>query len=133
MRMEMQGHVYPPYLLKIDEDLAKKFLRSMGLESESENVPPTYLIFLRGEAHGVNLFTDLDIPRNRALHGGQKYEWFSPIQWDDSMEVTAKVVTITEKTTKSGPLWIADVEYDYTRAADGELVLRELTRIIKRS
>src|SRR3546814_7539900 len=72
----------------------------MGLQSESENVPPTYLIFLRGEEHGVNLFTDLDIPRNRALHGGQKYEWFSPIQWDDSMEVTARVVTITEKTTK---------------------------------
>src|SRR3546814_20391745 len=100
----------------------------MGLQSESENVPPTYLIFLRGEAHGVNLFTDLDIPRNRALHGGQKYEWFSPIQWDDSMEVTARVVTITEKTTKSGPLWIADVEYDYKRAADGQLVLGELTR-----
>lgn len=133
MKMELQGHVYPPYPLKIDKDLAEKFLRSMGLQSESETVPPTYLIFLRGEAQGVNLFTDLDIPRNRALHGGQKYEWFSPIQWDDSMEVTAKVVTITEKTTKSGPLWIADVEYDYKRAGNGELVLRELTRIIKRS
>src|SRR3546814_13539566 len=77
MRMEMQGHVYPPYPLKIDKGLAEKFLRSMGLQSESENVPPTYLIFLRGEAHGVNLFTDLDIPRTRALHGGQKYEWRS--------------------------------------------------------
>ncbi len=133
MRMEMQGHVYPPYPLRIDKGLAEKFLRSMGLQSELGDVPPTYLIFLRGEAKGVNLFTDLEIPRNRALHGGQKYEWFSSIQWDDNMEVTAKVVSITEKTTKSGPLWIADVEYDYKRVSNGELVLRELTRIIKRS
>jgi len=130
--MEMQGHVYPPYRLRIDKGLASKLLRSMGME-ETDAVPATYLIFLRGEAQGVNLFTDLDIPRNKALHGGQKYEWFEPIGWDDTLQVTATVEKITEKTTKSGPLWIADVVYDYQRESDGKPVLRELTRIIKRS
>ena len=133
MRMEKQGYVYPAYQLKPNRDLGEKLLRSMGVDANPETVPPTYMIFLRGEAHGVDLFKDLDIPRNRALHGGQKYEWFGPIGWDDTLDVTAKVVRITEKTTKNGPLWIADVEYDYKSAESGKLVLRELTRVIKRS
>lgn len=131
--MEKEGYVYPTYRLKPSQELAKKFLESMGLEADMSAVPPTYMIFLRGEAHGVDLFKDLDIPRNKALHGGQKYEWFAPIAWGDTLEVTATVAKIVEKSTKGGPLWIADIVYDYVDAASGRLALRELSRIIKRS
>ncbi|TAL76173.1 MAG: hypothetical protein EPN76_12515 [Burkholderiaceae bacterium] len=133
MRKEKEGHVYTPYRLKPNKELAKKLLCSMGLEPDLSIVPPTYMIFLRGEACGVDLFKDLDIPRNRALHGGQRYEWFAPVGWEDAFDVTAKVVAITEKATKNGPLWIADIEYDYVNVASGKLALRELSRIIKRS
>jgi hypothetical protein len=132
MRMQMQGHVYPVYQLQPDKALAAKMLQSMGETRDPDTVPPTYLIFLRGESHGVDLFKDLDIPRDRALHGGQRYEWFEPIDWDTVLEVTTTVRSITEKTTKSGMLWFADVEYDYVNAHTKRLALRELTRIIKR-
>ena len=71
--------------------------------------------------------------RELALHGGQRYEWFAPIGWNDDVQVTATVLKIVEKTTKNGPLWIADIQYDYALANTGELAVRELTRIIKRS
>jgi 3-methylfumaryl-CoA hydratase len=78
-----------------------------------------------------DLFTDLGIPRERALHGGQRYEWFAPVGWDDELEVVTTIRKITEKAGKSGTLWFADVDYDY-RLADGRLALRETTQIIER-
>ena len=132
MRMDRQGFVYPPYRLRIDRELAAQYVAAQGVGNADDQVPPTYMIFLRGESHGVDLFVDLDIPRQRALHGGQRYEWFAPIGWDDAFDVTARVVKMTQKTSKSGPLWFADVEYEYRNADSGELALRELTRIIER-
>ncbi len=133
MRKEREGHIYPAYRLKPSRDLAHKYVASQGAPVELSAVPLTYMIFLRGEAHGVDLFRDLDIPRNKALHGGQRYEWFAPIGWDDEVQVTASVLKIVEKATRNGPLWIADVQYDYTLAGTRQLAVRELTRIIKRS
>ena len=133
MRMARQGHVYPAYTLRPNRDLAQKYLASQGAPADLSAVPLTYMIFLRGEAHGVDLFQDLDIPRNKALLGGQRYEWLAPIGWDDEVQVIASVLKIVEKTTRNGPLWIADVQYDYTLANTRQLAVRELTRIIKRS
>ena len=132
MRKEMEGHVYPSYRLKPNREMARQYLESQGTAADLGEVPLTYMIFLRGETRGVNLFRDLDIPRTKALHGGQRYEWFRPIGWDDEVEVTAKVLTVTEKSGRNGTVWIADIEYSYCLAATGEPALREITRIIKR-
>jgi hypothetical protein len=133
MRMDRAGHVYPPYRLRPNRRLAKQFLTGLGLAGETDRVPPTYMIFLRGETLGVDLFKDLDIPRQKALHGGQRYEWFALIDWDDELNVTATIEKITEKQGKRGPVWFADVRFDYRRVDDDTLVLRELTRLIKQS
>ena len=131
MHKHLEGHVYPAYKLTVDRTLAAQYMESQGSPA-GPGVPATYMIFLRGEPHGIDLFKDLDIPRDKALHGGQRYEWFAPIGWDDEVTVTVTVRKITEKQTKSGQLWFADVRYDYA-LADGRPALRELTRIIKRS
>jgi len=133
MRMERSGHSYPPYRLKPDRALARKFMAGLGIDGDPERVPPTYMIFLRGETLGVDLFADLDIPRQKALHGGQRYEWFKPIGWDDELAVHAKVDKIVEKQGKRGPVWFADVTFDYRRVSDDKLVLRELTRLVRQS
>jgi hypothetical protein len=133
MRKEREGKTYPAYRLRPDRGLAAKYLAAQGAPEDLAAVPLTYMIFLRGEAHGVDLFKDLDIPRDKALHGGQRYEWHAAIGWDDALDVTATVERITEKAGKNGTLWFADVAYDYRRARDGVLALREITRIIKRS
>lgn len=131
MRVELQGRVYPPFRLRPDRDKARKFMIALGA-SELNKLPLTYLVFLRGETLGVDLFTDLDIPREKALHGGQRYEWFAPVSFDDELSVTARIDKVTEKAGKRGPIWFADISFEY-RKANGELALREITRLVKQS
>ena len=133
MNMDLEGHVYPPYRLRADRARAAEMLSGMGIERVPGEVPPTYFIFLRGEKHGVDLFADLDIPREKALHAGQRYEWVSPIGWDDELEVRVRIDRLAAKEGKSGKLWFADVVYEYRHAATGALALRETTRLVKRS
>lgn len=136
MNMQLAGKVYPPYRLKPDRALAAKMLAGQGLggapEAGPAAVPPTYFIFLRGETRGVDLFGDLDIPRERALHAGQRYEWHAPVGWDDEVEVTARIAKLTAKESRGGTLWFADVEYEYRLLPARTLALREITRLVKR-
>ncbi len=134
MNMQLEGKVYPPYRLKPDRALAAKMRAGQGLGAvpSTAPVPPTYFIFLRGETRGVDLFTDLDIPREKALHAGQRYEWFAPVGWDDEVEVTARIAKLTAKESKSGKLWFADVEFEYRLHPSRRLALREITRLVKR-
>ena len=132
MNMHLDGKVYPPYLLRPDRALAAKMLAGQGLPAESATVPPTYFIFLRGETRGVDLFADLDIPREKALHAGQRYEWLAPIGWDDEVEVTVRIAKLSAKEGKGGKLWFADVEYEYRALPARTLALREITRLVKR-
>jgi hypothetical protein len=133
MRTELQGTTYPNYRLSPDRELARKFMAGMGIDEVPMQVPLTYLIFLRGERRGVDLFKDLEIPRQKALHGGQRYEWFAPVAWDDLLDVTVKIDSITEKQGKRGPIWFADISYEYRRVHDGALVVREVTRLVKQA
>lgn len=131
MNMNMQGHIYPTFRLKPDRALAEKFLRGQGASPDLSTVPPTYMIFLRGEQRGANVFSDLGIPREKALHGGQRYEWHDQIRWDDELDVTVTVEKVVEKDGRGGKIWFADVSFDYARL-DGNKVLREITRLIER-
>jgi N-terminal half of MaoC dehydratase len=132
MKVEMQGYTFPPYFLKPNLELARSYLLSLSDEIDLSYVPLTYMIFLRGEVHGVDLFKDLDIPRKKALHGGQRYEWFEPIKWDDELKVEVTVTKIVEKESKSGKLWFTDLQYDYFNVSSNQIVIREITRIIKK-
>lgn len=131
MRLDLEGKIYPPFRLVPDRAMAAAMYRAMGL-AEPDAVPPAYLLFLRGETRGVDLFADLDIPRARALHGGQRYEWRAPVGWDDALDVTATVTRLAAKEGKGGRLWFADVRFDYRRARDGVLAVIELTRLVER-
>jgi len=132
MDMSKQGYVFPPFQVTPDRDLARDFLLGQGADPGTDHVPPTYLIFLRGETRGANLFEALDIPREKALHGGQTYEWHAPVAWEEPLDVTAKVETMTEKTGRNGSIWFADVSFEY-RKPGGELAVREVTKLVKRS
>lgn len=135
MKAAMARHVYAPYRLRADRAMAQRLLRALGADTDAQQqlstVPPTYLIFLRGERLGVDLFADLDIPREKALHGGQRYEWFAPVTFDDDLDVTVRVESVTQKQGKRGAIWFADVSFEYRRVRDGVLAVRELTRLIK--
>ena len=131
MNMQLEGKVYPPYRLRPDRALAAKMLAGQGRAAPASG-PPTYFIFLRGETRGVDLFTDLDIPREKALHAGQRYEFLAPIGWNDEVEVTTRIAKLAAKEGKGGKLWFADVEYEYRVLPARTLALREITRLVKR-
>lgn len=131
MDMSKQGHVFPTFQVTPDRAMAAQFLQGQGASPDTETVPPTYLIFLRGETRGADLFEALDIPREKALHGGQTYAWHAPVAWDVPLDVVARVDSIVEKSGKSGTVWFADVSFEY-RNPDGTLAVREVTKLVKR-
>lgn len=131
MNVEKQGVSFPSYTVVPNRHLADLITRGTGIDRVPDNVPPTYMIFLRGESVGVNLFEELDIPRQKALHGGQRYDWVRPVEWDDTLTVTARVASIVEKQGKSGRIWFADIEFAYDDS-QGKRVLTEITRLIER-
>jgi hypothetical protein len=133
MNMQLEGHVYPAFRLRADRTRAGEMLAGMGIAAPPAEPPPTYFIFLRAASHGVDLFKDLDIPREKALHAGQRYDWLAPIGWDDELEVTARIEKLTAKEGKAGKLWFADVVFEYRLVRSGALALREVTRLVKRS
>ena len=132
MDMSKQGHVFAPFQVTPDRVMAAAFLEGQGADPKSETVPPTYLIFLRGETRGVDLFDALDIPREKALHGGQTYEWHAPVDWGETLTVVATVDSMVEKSGRNGTVWFANVTLDYSKA-DGTLAVREVTKLVKRS
>jgi len=127
MNMQLEGKVYPPYRLRPDRALAAKMYSGQGLAGAPAEVPPTYLLYLRGETRGVNLFVDLDIPRDRALQAGQRYEWFAPIGWDDELEVTARIKKLTAKEKEE--LTELEKEYKSKRKLIQEKLIKFATRI----
>ncbi len=131
MKLDQQGYVFPPYKLTPDKSLAESFLRGQGAPVDLSKVPPTYFIFLRGRKHDVDMFEFLGISYKKALHGGQRYEWYQPIGWEDELDVTVTIEKITEKEGRGGKIWFADISYDYARP-DGSRVLREITHLIER-
>lgn len=132
MRMDREGHKYPPYVLRPDLEMAKRYLESQGGNVDLSYVPLSYMVFLRGEAHGVELFKDLDIPRKQALFAGQRYEWFAPLQWNVPVRVESTVKRISAKDGKNGKLWFADIELEYFDDKSGSLLMRETARIVKK-
>lgn len=127
-----EGRSYPPYRLRPDRAMGLQYVQSLGMSALPDQPPLTYLIFLRGETQGVDLFSDLDIPRHQALHGGQRYEWHAPVAWDDELEVRVRIDRVLEKNSKAGPLWFVDATFDYHHVPSGALAVREVTRLIKR-
>lgn len=130
--MEHEGRVFPRRRLSPDPELAQLYWRTLGVDSPPEALPLTYLIFLRSEGLGVNLFEELGIPRQQALHGGQRYEWFLTVAPDTELDVDIRVDRVVHKQSKSGPLSFVDVTFEYRLASSGELAVREVTRLIKR-
>jgi hypothetical protein len=130
--MEHEGRVFPRLRLLPDRELANQYWAALGVDSPPQALPPTYLIFLRAERLGIDLFKELGIPRQQALHGGQRYEWFVPVGPDDALDVDIRVERVAQKQSKSGPLSFVDVSFDYRLASSGALAVREITRLIKR-
>ncbi len=46
--------------------------------------------------------------------------------------MTARIAALTEKQSKSGKLWFADIEFEYRLLPSRTLALREITRVVKR-
>lgn len=130
--MEHEGRVFPRLRLSPDPELARQYWETLGVDAPPQALPLTYLIFLRSERLGVNLFEELNIPRQQALHGGQRYEWFQAVTPDDALDVDIRVDRVVHKQSKSGPLSFVDVTFEYRIASSGALAVREVTRLIKR-
>ena len=57
----------------------------------------------------------------------------SPVTFDDELNVTATIDKVVEKQSKRGPIWFADISFEYRKKQGDELALREITRLVKQS
>ena len=115
----VKGKEYPPYAVTVERGKIKEFARAIGdlspfyLDDEVARAgpwgdiiaPPTFPITFRDEGADTGaLLRDLGVDISRLLHGEQEFEHFKPIRPGQTYLCRTRVVDISEKTGRSGPM-----------------------------
>jgi hydroxyacyl-ACP dehydratase HTD2-like protein with hotdog domain len=80
---------------------------------------------------GQYKFLGIDGVDGSTMSGGQKFEALAPVYLGDVLSVEERLLSISEKVGRSGPLVITETQADYTNQR-GELVARYRQTIIFR-
>ncbi|MBL7716949.1 MAG: MaoC family dehydratase N-terminal domain-containing protein [Bdellovibrionales bacterium] len=74
---------------------------------------------------------NVDIPAKRTVGGGSDFEIFGPVFSGDTLTVHSKLKGVTEKSGKSGTLFLVQVETEFTNQ-QGQQIARETATYVKR-
>ena len=115
----VKGKEYAPFTVTVERGKIKEFARAIGdvnpfylddrvgEASEWGDViaPPTFPITFRDETADSGQFLhDLGVDISRLLHGEQEFEHWKPIRPGETYLCRTRVVDISEKTGRSGPM-----------------------------
>ena len=113
------GKEFPPYAVTVERGKIKEFARAIGdlnpsyLDDEVGRAspwgdivaPPTFPISFRDERAGTAaLLAALGTDISRVLHGEQELDLFRPITPGETFLCRTKILDISEKTGRSGPM-----------------------------
>jgi acyl dehydratase len=128
------GKEYPPFAVTVERGKIKEFARAIGdlnpfyLDDAVGRAsrwgdiiaPPTFAItFVRDEKAGVEaMLRDLGIDVSRVLHGEHAFEIARPLQPGRTYLCRTRLVDITEKPGRSGPLAFVTRETVITDRSD---------------
>ncbi|MBN2284580.1 MAG: MaoC family dehydratase N-terminal domain-containing protein [Deltaproteobacteria bacterium] len=95
--------------------------------------PPTFLtVPMMWAGEMPNIINDLKINFMMVLHGEEEYEYYQPIYPGDVISGTPKIISMEEKTSKSGSkMDLVTVEVLYTNQR-GEKVAKARSLLIER-
>jgi hypothetical protein len=136
------GKEYPPFPVTVERGRIKDFARAIGDEnpfytddgvgaaSEWGDViaPPTFVTFRDDRADSTTLLRDLGVDISRVLHGEQEFEIHQQLRPGETYLCRTKVVDITEKSGKSGPMAFVTRETAITdRQGEIAVTMRHIT------
>lgn len=137
------GKEYPPFPVTVERGRIKDFARAIGDEnpfylddgvgaaSEWSDViaPPTFAVTFRDDRADSNaLLRDLGVDISRLLHGEQEFEIHRQLRPGETYLCRNKVVDISEKSGKSGPMAFVTRETAITdRQGEIAVTMRQVT------
>ena len=112
------GKEFPPYTVTVERGRIKDFARAIGdlnpfylddavgRASEWGDViaPPTFATSFRDDAGGGSFLKELGVDISRILHGEQEFEIHRPMRPGETYLCRSKIVDISEKSGRSGPM-----------------------------
>ena len=113
------GKEYPPYPVTVERGKIKEFARALGdlnpfyLDDDVGRAsewgdliaPPTFAVTFRDErADSMAMLRDLGVDISRILHGEQEFEIRRQIVPGETLVCRTRIVDISEKTGRSGPM-----------------------------
>jgi acyl dehydratase len=113
------GKEYPPFAVTVERGRIKAFAEAIGdlnpfyLDDEVGRAsewgdviaPPTFPVTFRStRGDSAALLRDLGVDISRVLHGEQEFEQFRPIRPGETFLCRTRIVDISEKSGRSGPM-----------------------------
>lgn len=113
------GKEYPPFAVTVERGRIKAFAEALGdlnpfyLDDEVGRAsewgdviaPPTFPVTFRSaRGDSAALLRDLGVDISRVLHGEQEFEQFRPIRPGETFLCRTRIVDISEKSGRSGPM-----------------------------
>jgi acyl dehydratase len=132
------GKEYPPIHWEVERGKIKEFVNAIGdpnpiflnkgtaIEEGYRDtpIPPTFMtVPMMFSSSMPGLINDLAINFLLILHGEEEYEYYQPVYPGDVLTGIPKVVSIEEKTSKSGrKMDMVNIEILYTNQNDEKVV-----------
>ena len=137
------GKEFPEQVFEIEKGKIREFARAIGdknpafydveeakkLGMESLAVPPTFPILFAFAGGLLDKIAALKVDFTKMLHGGQEYEYFSPIKPGDIVTGRTVITNLIEKKTKGGFMDLIVMQTTYINQ-DGLKVLKDTATIV---
>lgn len=141
------GKTFPPFFFEVDKSKIRELAQALGddnpiyVDDEAARAaglpgivaPPTFPTLFRmwGEGGSRSFVEALGGNPLRLLHGEEEYEYFGFIRAGDVMTGQSRVVSIEEKTGRSGQMEILKVETEYRNQQDQLVVVARTTVVVR--
>jgi hypothetical protein len=122
------GEILGTWDFTVEAGKVRAFARAVGQEDwrEEMTVPLTFTVVCAADFVERLVTEILPVDRSRTVHGGQSYEYFTPIRVGDLLRCRARLVSDeTKRGRRGGMMRVIQTEIEYRSASTNELLCRE--------
>jgi hydroxyacyl-ACP dehydratase HTD2-like protein with hotdog domain len=123
------GFTSSPTQHTVDAWRVQLFRQAIGEPASASHVPPTFLKALESEhLSGTALMRLLDVPLRGVLHAEQSFEIDTPVQVDDTVEISRTIADIHDK--RGGTMTVIVVDSHF-RVGDRPVATTRQTILVR--
>lgn len=126
------GATFPPFEYRIDPDEIRAFAAAIGdrhpAYAAGAALPPTMATAWvhRGNPRFHQQLIDLGVNLAMVLHGEEEFSYLAPIRAGDTVSGATKVLSVSEKSGRSGAMDLLELETTYAVGGVPSLVARSV-------